>query len=419
MTRIIIYPNFAGVDIKQKDDFDYVVKNISLIDILPNEKHKDDDYFSSVEMKQYLDKMEKDIDNLNPIILIKNPLEPGKYNILDGHHRFQLFKKLEKKTIPAMIVDEKIVYQAKDEYGTKNNKAVRMDKVDLKQIDLNKYFNISEPSSEKLEEKWSQKYKDSIDCSNPKGFSQKAHCQGKKKKIDETEILKGGLADNKSLIQIAKKHDAKGYYHIQDMVKSLKKQLEMGMEVEMEHTDSKEKAREIAMDHLWEDPSYYSKLKKIEAKEMTGADSAGAFSAPVSGQVIKKKSITKIHNMSEQAELDEVTDSSSLVAYDVPFGGGRRGRKDPLKIDGPDSIYKGRAVKDKNFPKWGGPGGKFVKIKDKCKKYPYCNQGDINALELLESEEMNIAIKDVSTKTGLNPNMIKNMVLKEIKHIFI
>jgi len=32
------------------------------------------------------------------------------------------------------------------------------------------------------ESKWSQKYKDSIDCSNPKGFSQKAHCQGKKKK---------------------------------------------------------------------------------------------------------------------------------------------------------------------------------------------------------------------------------------------
>ena len=34
-------------------------------------------------------------------------------------------------------------------------------------------------------EKWSKKYKDSIDCSNPKGFSQKAHCQGKK---EETEL---------------------------------------------------------------------------------------------------------------------------------------------------------------------------------------------------------------------------------------
>ena len=32
-----------------------------------------------------------------------------------------------------------------------------------------------------VEEKWSQKYKSSIDCSNPKGFSQKAHCQGRKK----------------------------------------------------------------------------------------------------------------------------------------------------------------------------------------------------------------------------------------------
>jgi len=32
-----------------------------------------------------------------------------------------------------------------------------------------------------LEEKWSEKYKRSINCNNPKGFSQKAHCAGKKK----------------------------------------------------------------------------------------------------------------------------------------------------------------------------------------------------------------------------------------------
>lgn len=38
----------------------------------------------------------------------------------------------------------------------------------------------------KLDEKWSEKYKKSIDCNNPKGFSQKAHCQGKKKKLKET-----------------------------------------------------------------------------------------------------------------------------------------------------------------------------------------------------------------------------------------
>jgi len=36
-------------------------------------------------------------------------------------------------------------------------------------------------------EKWSKKYKKSINCSNPKGFSQKAHCAGKKKHTNEAE----------------------------------------------------------------------------------------------------------------------------------------------------------------------------------------------------------------------------------------
>ena len=33
-----------------------------------------------------------------------------------------------------------------------------------------------------LSEKWSNKYKRKIDCNNPKGFSQKAHCKGRKKR---------------------------------------------------------------------------------------------------------------------------------------------------------------------------------------------------------------------------------------------
>ena len=38
-----------------------------------------------------------------------------------------------------------------------------------------------------LPEAWSQKYKKSINCSNPKGFSQRAHCQGRKKNTNEAE----------------------------------------------------------------------------------------------------------------------------------------------------------------------------------------------------------------------------------------
>ena len=45
-------------------------------------------------------------------------------------------------------------------------------------------------------EKWSKKYKDSIDCSNPKGFSQKAHCQGKKEETELENYLNKIIEDN-------------------------------------------------------------------------------------------------------------------------------------------------------------------------------------------------------------------------------
>ena len=46
-------------------------------------------------------------------------------------------------------------------------------------------------ASEFVNEGWSQKYKSSINCSHPKGFSQKAHCAGKKKHNEsiETEMV--------------------------------------------------------------------------------------------------------------------------------------------------------------------------------------------------------------------------------------
>ena len=41
------------------------------------------------------------------------------------------------------------------------------------------------------ESKWTQKRKNSIDCNNPKGFSERAHCQGKKKrKMKKSNILR-------------------------------------------------------------------------------------------------------------------------------------------------------------------------------------------------------------------------------------
>ena len=44
-----------------------------------------------------------------------------------------------------------------------------------------------------LDEAWSKKYKQSINCSNPKGFSQKAHCAARRKRQS------GGKTKSKSV----------------------------------------------------------------------------------------------------------------------------------------------------------------------------------------------------------------------------
>ena len=76
---------------------------------------------------------------------------PVPQNNPDGEHRYYLPKKYRKK-----------------------NEAIVIKEFNCGCHDIYKV--------ERIEEKWSQKYKKSINCSNPKGFSQKAHCQGRKKK---------------------------------------------------------------------------------------------------------------------------------------------------------------------------------------------------------------------------------------------
>jgi hypothetical protein len=50
------------------------------------------------------------------------------------------------------------------------------------------FKDASKTDESSLNEKWSQKYKSSINCSHPKGFSQKAHCAGKNKQNESVEM---------------------------------------------------------------------------------------------------------------------------------------------------------------------------------------------------------------------------------------
>lgn len=120
--------------------------------------------------------------------------------------------------------------------------------------------------------------------------------------------------------------------------------------------------------------------------------------------------------MTEESELDEAMTADSSGPYDAPFGDGG---KNPLKIGGEKSIKKSRAVVDKKFPKWGGPKGVYVRVKDKCKKFPYCNQGNTGALEFYEVDGLVEAVKNVSKKHGIPYSEMEKVVINEIKKIFI
>ncbi len=66
-----------------------------------------------------------------------------------------------------------------------NRKEMAMDRLkDFKQskIEINPKEFMARVGLDSIDEKWTKKYKKSIDCSNPKGFSQRAHCAGRKKR---------------------------------------------------------------------------------------------------------------------------------------------------------------------------------------------------------------------------------------------
>jgi hypothetical protein len=83
------------------------------------------------------------------------------------------------------------------------------------------------------------------------------------KSLKKADKIPGGPADNKS----PKDFDAKRLQH--------------GIEVELEHTSDRSIAQEIAMDHLTEDPDYYTKLESIEGDSLK---KSGLFIGPKGGR---------------------------------------------------------------------------------------------------------------------------------------
>ena len=271
------------------------------------------------------------------------------------------------------------------------------------------------------------------------------------------ENLEGGIADKKTVEDIAKKHKLD--------VEVIKKHLNDGIKVEMEHTNLKTKAKEIAMDHIFEDPNYYAKLKKMEANEIKNNESDQNDKEMVDGIIEIIKQIKDTSNRKEVAqnmvkklkrekvdfdhveflkkcafkqgkktEPKEATGSGSSGAYVGPVFGGddefwERSRSETPKLKesdvekveakeatttGSSGGYETPAMWAKSTKKkdWGPSrktqykGGSFVKIKKKCTTFPYCNQGDITNLKLSKNESVKDAIKNVANKLNIDESLI-------------
>ena len=131
-------------------------------------------------------------------------------------------------------------------------------------------------------------------------------------------------------------------------------------------------------------------ISKTETDEATSSGAAGQYSQPLFSEP-KEKKIKKV-------ETKEATGTSSAGQYSTP------------------KMW----AKTMNKKDWRGasktriPGGKFVQVKKKCKKFPYCNQGDIKALNIFENETLKRVIENVSKKYQVEDYVIKNIIAYEI-----
>jgi DNA topoisomerase IB len=87
-------------------------------------------------------------------------------------------------------------------------------------------------------------------------------------------------------------------------------QLAKGIKVEMEHTDNKDIAREVAVDHLTEDPHYYDKLEQVEKAAAVQTVSSqmrtrGAGSVPVYAAFVY---LSRTHHRGISPDCDGVQD---------------------------------------------------------------------------------------------------------------
>lgn len=149
----------------------------------------------------------------------------------------------------------------------------------------------------------------------------------------------------------------------------------------------------------------FKQSKKSETKEATGSGSSGAYVGPVFSETENSEFWEKSRSETPKLEESEVEKVEAKEATTTGSSGG---------YESPSMWAKSTKKKD-----WGPSrktqykGGSFVKIKKKCTRFPYCNQGDITNLKLTKNESVKEAIKNVSSRLNLKESDIITILEKE------
>ena len=160
--------------------------------------------------------------------------------------------------------------------------------------------------------------------------------------------------------------------------------------------------------------------KKEESKEAASTGgSSGVFIGPITGS--EEKTNTK--DIPTVRESKEYCDACDRVKTKCVCDKPKKVETKEATTSASSGQYSQPAIWAKSMSKkhWKGastkymPGAKRVQVKKKCKTFPYCNQGDINALKIFESESVQNAIDSVSGGYGYNKEYISEIVFREIR----
>ena len=156
-----------------------------------------------------------------------------------------------------------------------------------------------------------------------------------------------------------------------------------------------------------------NKGKKSEEKESTGSASSGGYSQPLF--TTKRDIVRGVKTVREQLEMGETTEEGNddVVKKETKEA---TSSSSSGQYNQPSMWAKSMIKKNfRGYSKTQLPGCKFVQVKEKCKKFPYCNQGDIKALKIFENESVQNAIDSVSSSYGLDKEYISEIVYQKIR----